>query len=182
MISMNAATTGTSEARLAERHRLGHDRWDEVWGGTVHMVPPPSLDHQGVGTDLVPILAPAAKARGLWLRYETGLFLDDEDYRVPDLIVFDPRHASRRGVEGHAELVIEILSPGDESRAKLGFYAACAVREVWLVDPERRTVELFTLGPDGYARAAGDVVRSTVLDLALATVEGPRLRVGDELI
>jgi len=30
------------EELLAERRRKGHDRFDEVWEGVLHMLPPPS--------------------------------------------------------------------------------------------------------------------------------------------
>lgn len=35
------------EGLLAERARLGHDRFDEMWEGVLHMVPPPRSE---VGT------------------------------------------------------------------------------------------------------------------------------------
>ena len=35
-----------SQAVLNERRRMGHDRRDEMWKGTLHMVPPPHEAHQ----------------------------------------------------------------------------------------------------------------------------------------
>jgi len=34
---------------LAERRRLGLDLFDEMWEGELHMVPPPSEEHQRTG-------------------------------------------------------------------------------------------------------------------------------------
>ena len=31
---------------LDDRRRRGADRWDEMWDGVLHMVPPPGSDHQ----------------------------------------------------------------------------------------------------------------------------------------
>lgn len=57
--------------------------------------------------------------------------------------------------------MVEILSPGDESLAKLGFYFAHDVQEVLLVDPHRCTVEWLTRGDHGFTPATG----STLLDV-----------------
>ena len=76
---------------LAERRRLGHDRFDEMWEGVLHMVPPPSSRHQGHETRLIVLLAPRVEARGLVLLAEAGLFdpavPDGSSYRQPDVVV-----------------------------------------------------------------------------------------------
>lgn len=168
------------EALLEERRRTGADRRDELWDGVLHMVPPPSGPHQELGTELLALLLPICKARGLRLSYETGLFKHANDYRVPDLAVSLPAQRTERGIEGGAELVIELLSPGDESHDKLAWYAAFPVREVLLVDPGSRAVELFVLRGGSLHAALPDAegkVRSQVLGVTFATVAGPRLQV-----
>lgn len=165
---------------LAERRRLGIDRWDEMWEGVLHLVPPPSGWHQEFGTELVVTLTPVAKARGLRLSYETGLFHSDRSYRTPDLVVSLPVQRTARGVEGGAELVVELLSPGDETYEKLPFYAAFPVREVLVVNPDTRAVELFVLRGGSYHAVVADEtgrVRSAVLGVTFATRDGPRLEV-----
>jgi Uma2 family endonuclease len=42
-----------------------------------------------------------------------------------------------------ADLVVEIVSPGDESREKFGFYFRAGVKEFLIVDPDAHTVEWF---------------------------------------
>ncbi len=49
-----------------------------------------------------------------------------------------------------AAVAIEIVSPGDETWEKLGFYAAHAVDEVLIVDPEERRVHWLRLAGEGY--------------------------------
>lgn len=163
-------------ALLDERRRLGIDRWDEMWEGVLHMVPPPSDRHQHVGTELLLVLGPLAKRRGLVVRYETGLFRAgaDDDYRVPDLVFAKPAQRAERGIEGGAELVVEIRSPGDESHDKLSWYAELGVAEMLVIDPDTMAVELFT-GVDGAVSpvsAGGDgVLVSDVLGTGFVTVE-----------
>ena len=129
---------------LAERRRIGIDRRDEVWDGVIHMVPLPSGPHMDVSFELAVALRTVAQRRGLKVHHEAGLFDHDTNYRVPDIIVARPELLTHRGWEG-AELVVEVLSPNDESREKLPFFAKLGLREVWFVDPETRAIELLVL-------------------------------------
>lgn len=70
--------------------------------------------------------------------------------------------------------MVELRSPGDESYAKLPFYAARGITEVLIVHQDRR-FELYRLGDDGYDPV--DDGTSSTLGATFATVEGPRLRV-----
>src|SRR5438128_943754 len=122
---MRAIMLEEPEHLLEDRRRRGADLFDEMWDGVLHMVPAPSSGHQGLGTRLVAILLDLAEARGFRVFYETRLYRRDapaDDYRIPDLMVVRPEHVSARGVESGADVVIEILSPGDETYEKVGFY------------------------------------------------------------
>ena len=74
-------------------------------------------------------------------------------------------------MRGAPDLVIEVLSPSNarlDRTVKFKVYEEEGVPECWIVDPKKRTVEVFALGDDGYARhaagGAGETVRSTLLD------------------
>ena len=160
------------QALLDERHARGADRWDEMWEGELHMVPPPSEQHQAIGTALIVALTPVAAVRGLVARYETGLFRPgvDDDYKVPDQVYARPELRSERGIEGGASLVVEILSPNDETYQKLDWYAGVGVGEVLVVDPETRRVELFANQDD--RMVAVDPVVIQCLGVRAETVDG----------
>ena len=153
---------------------MGVDRWDEMWWGELHMVPPPAERHQSLGSVLLTVLAPLVRARGLKIAYEIGLFSADDDYRVPDLGVYRLDQTSVRGLENAAELVVELVSPGDESRAKLPWYAE-RVREVVLVDRDTLAVELFRTR-DGRAEPV-EPAASEVLGCAFERLDDDQLRV-----
>ena len=169
------------EELLEERRRRGLDLRDEVWDGVLHMVSPPSSEHQRLGSRLLLAVAPVAERRGLTALYETGVFdpvAGTRDYRVPDLVFARPEHISDRGIEGRAALVVEILSPGDESREKLPFYAAVGVEELWFVSPGDRLVEVYVARAGTFHAALpddGGGVRSAARGITLSTVPGPAL-------
>ncbi len=147
------------DALIEHRRRLGLDHRDEMWEGVYRMNPPPSFVHQRVAEQLAMLLAPLARPEGLEaLIREFGLG-EPHDYRVPDGGLHRP------GASGvwhpTAALVIEIVSPGDESWKKLPFYAAHNVDEVLIVNPQARSVSWLGLKDGGYE----EIERSGLIDL-----------------
>ncbi|HEV7555026.1 MAG TPA: Uma2 family endonuclease [Kofleriaceae bacterium] len=99
-----------------------------------------------------------------------------------------PRQLSKRGLEG-AELVVEILSPDDESRDKLPFYANVGVREAWLeawlIEPSTLAIEVLSLRDSEWIAVVGsnDRVRSPYLDIEIESAGSAlRLHDADDLI
>jgi len=148
------------EALLERRRQAGVDRLDEVWQGVRHLVPAPSLEHARVASQLTVLLYGPVRAAGLLLAmHEFNLGESEHDFRVPDGGLHRPGAA---GVWlSTAAMVVEILSPGDESWQKLPFYAEHHVDEVLLVDPDKRTVNWLALR-DGQYEA---IQRSGLIEL-----------------
>jgi Uma2 family endonuclease len=70
--------------------------------------------------------------------------------REPDIFFIAKEHAERIGEQvcGVPDLVVEVLSPAtrETDRGEKFFeYAKSGVREYWLVDPEKRSIEVYTL-------------------------------------
>ncbi|HEY2763047.1 MAG TPA: Uma2 family endonuclease [Pseudonocardiaceae bacterium] len=175
---MRAVLLEVPQAMLDERRRMGLDERDEMWDGVLHMVSPPGELEKEFGGELFLVLGPLAKERGLRACYETALFRTSDDYRVPDQLYCRPEHRSERTAKG-AELVVEILAEDDETYEKISFYRGLGVREVLIVHPLQRRVELLRVVGDQMLPVSGDVdgaVRSDVLDAQFRTAAG-RLRV-----
>lgn len=162
------------ESLLAERRRAGADRRDEMWEGVLHMVPPASGPHQRLNAALNEVFGPLARVNGLVPHVEAGLFRAPDDYRVPDQCYARPDQLSERGVEG-AVLIVELLSPGDETYDKLDWYAAAGVDEVLVVDPDTRTPELFVRR--GGRMVLSAAARLSSLGVDLEATDGPTLRI-----
>src|SRR5436305_12503027 len=137
------------EALLERRRQAGVDRLDEVWQGVRNMVPGTSIEHADISQQLAELLGPPARAAGLRpTMSEFNLGESEHDFRVPDGGLHRPGAA---GVwHATAALVVEILSPDDETREKLPFFATHQVDEVLIVDPAERMVTWLALRDGEY--------------------------------
>lgn len=140
------------DALIARRHALGQDLYDEVWEGEYHMAPAPHGRHAEVDDEVAGILHPLAKRAGLRGRGPANVG-KSSDYRVPDRSYYADR--TPRTYHPTAEIVIEIVSPDDESREKFDFYFGAGVKEVGIIDPNLRTVEWYARGDTDFRPAAG---------------------------
>lgn len=155
---------------LARRRKLGQDNFDEVWHGEYHMNAVPNSRHGHTQFRLAEILGPLVRATGLHPVAEFNLGPKD-NFRVPDLGVL--RVPPTELWLDDAAIVIEVLSPHDESWQKFDHYAEFGVAEVWMVDPFENTVQIFE-------RAHGDAEfsrtdQSSLLNTTASTIE-TRLR------
>ncbi|MEZ0227840.1 MAG: Uma2 family endonuclease [Planctomycetota bacterium] len=169
---------------LEERRRMGGDRRDEMWDGVLHMVPSPTPEHQRYSDDLRDALKARGRAKGLESFFETDLHRPGargKDYRQPDLMFVQPeRIIPGQRIEAPADLVVEVLSPGDESEEKLEFYADVGCLEAFYVDPKTCAFTLYRL-TDGelVAQRPGSrgLARCETLDVTFATRKGPKLEI-----
>ncbi len=165
---------GEPPAPLAEwlerRRELGQDVFDEVWQGHYHVAPAAHAWHGDVDEQVAAALRPRARRQGLWPSGPVNIG-EPEDYRVPDRVYL--RHRAGVVFVPTAEIVVEIVSLGDESYEKLSFYLARGVAEVLIVDPSRRSVQWYARSADAFERTAGSaLLELTEVDLA-AEIDWP---------
>jgi Uma2 family endonuclease len=106
----------------------------EIHDGELCVTPTPSLEHQIILADRPE---------------ETSIVQPDILYIAPERMGL----TSRRGMEAGPTLAIEILSPSTrriDRVTKSRLYARYGVPVLWLVDPEARTIEAFTLRNERY--------------------------------
>ena len=100
---------------------------------------------------------------------------DDRDIVTvlqPDIcVVCDLSKLDEKGCIGAPEIVVEILSPGNNSKElknKYEVYEEAGVKEYWIVSPQDNTFVVYTLVNCKYEPSrimvAGDVVKSSVLE------------------
>lgn len=149
---------------IARRHALGQDRYDEVWDGDYHMAPAPHQWHGYLVSQLLDAFREPADRAGL-VRLDAFNLGTADDYRVPDIGLL--RALGAGSFVPAAALVVEVVSPADESWDKFDFYASRGVDEVLIADPTMRTLALFQLDRGGY----GAVERSAVLGVTVAELD-----------
>ncbi|MCL4859229.1 MAG: Uma2 family endonuclease [Caldilineaceae bacterium] len=144
----------TEEEYLA----LETNRLVEYSHGKVEVLEMPTQGHQLLVVFLFELLKAHVKsaALGTVLLAPLPIQLWPGKYREPDVFFIRREHDDRR-FDRHwlgADLVMEVISPGDRKRDEVDKrreYAQAAIPEYWLIDPEHRTVTVLTLDGRRYA-------------------------------
>ncbi len=128
-------------------------RRHEIVDGELFVTPAPRARHQQVVTNLARILGTLAVGHGLGEVFvgPITVHLHDEGVVEPDVLfvrgdrlgIVDPEGA----VNGPPDLVVEVLSPSNRSydrTIKRKLYMENGVAELWIIDANERTVEIWT--------------------------------------
>ncbi len=136
-----------------------NDIWAEWENGEIIYMSNPSLRHQDISDFLTAILRFFVEANQLG-RVISAPFQLKFDFRKsgrqPDIMFVSNANADKikkQYVEDTADLVIEIILPESRTRDKADKfyeYEQAAVKEYWLIDPDRKRAEFYTLGDDGF--------------------------------
>lgn len=147
----------------------------EYSDGFVRVLPMPSLLHQWIARFLFLALERFVSERQLGEVFFAPLpvRLTPTKYREPDIVFVRPeRIRSMQGQPNGADLVVEVVSHGKESRErdyveKRTEYAAAGIGEYWIVDPEQRTITVLELADGTYREQSvlknRDVASSSLL-------------------
>lgn len=156
----------------------------EIIEGALYEMPSPSIIHASVIARIITLLVPiVGRIGGQWFTAPLDVFFPGADPVQPDILVILPDWTGdlrRRGVEGAPDLVIEVLSPsnrGHDLLTKRSLYARAGVREYWIVDPEARTLEIFSLDRDAFHLA----VAASGSESPVSPLLGPLLVAVDDL-
>ena len=129
----------------------------ELIEGELIMVPSPNIYHQRVSRRLEFLLEDFVEKNKLGEIFDAPCDVHLGDNVVqPDILFVSKEHfyvIVKEEIKGAPDLVIEILSPATAERdrtIKRTLYARYGVREYWIVDPEKKTVEVLTLKKEGY--------------------------------
>lgn len=159
------------QALIEQRRALGQDHLDEVWEGVYHMAPAPSKAHALLDDALAGVLRPYALAAGLFGSGQFNLGDGMDNYRVPDRGFH--RSDSDEVWVATAAIVVEILSPGDESYAKFDFYAAHGVEEIIIADPAGRSIEIWVRDAGSFAKADASPLLRVSADSIVSSIWPP---------
>jgi Uma2 family endonuclease len=125
--------------------------------GDLYMAPAPNRFHQEISRNLGFELHSYLKHNPIGKLFDApfDVYLDEINVFQPDIIiVLNERLGilTEEGAEGAPDLVVEILSPKTrrlDLANKKQEYARAGVKELWIIDPEPRTVTMHRFNPDG---------------------------------
>lgn len=140
--------------------------------GEIVMTPAPAPYHQSIAGSLYRALDRYVYARKLGRLFFAPLdveLMPQTRIVEPDILFITqervPALVGERRITGAPDLVVEILSPATartDRHVKLPLYAQSGVAEYWIVDPDGKAVEVYTLDGDSY-RVAGIFVEGQAI-------------------
>jgi Uma2 family endonuclease len=147
-------------------------KWDdgkryELIDGIAYMMAAPTPNHQRISLKLSRLFGDFLDGKSCELftaPFDVRLFprknLGDNTVVQPDLLVVcDKTRLDKRGCNGAPDLVIEILSPSNDAEEmlrKFQKYLQAGVREYWVIDLERRLIQVHILGKGRYISSVYD--------------------------
>jgi Uncharacterized protein conserved in cyanobacteria len=147
--------------------------------GALIMSPAPSYSHQRtVGKVFLKLSRLLEeKGQGEVLISSIDVYLDEKNVFQPDIVVLlkeGKAKVEEKGIFGPPDVVVEILSPSTayyDLIVKKGVYERAGVKEYWILDPNRKTFEIYKNTEEGLklssqAREKGKVL-SEILDLEI---------------
>jgi Uma2 family endonuclease len=149
----------------------------ELIAGVLYMSPMPGFKHHFAVSRLLMLLAwhqDTVRDRGMILVPRAALWTSTNTFIEPDFFYLSAKTFKQTDWTrpDYADLVVEVTSPGSviyDRNTKADTYAALGVPELWLVDPDLKTVEVKRLSRSTGRYDAGEVfkraepVRSKVL-------------------
>jgi Uma2 family endonuclease len=143
---MSVPGAGLRRLRMSweEFLELPGDLRTEWVDGEVVVSPPVGGDHGVATTRLGSVLTGALP--GLLVGSEVGVWLPRNRLRGPDLVAF-PSMPTGTFLEEAPVLVVEVLSPStraEDTIRKSPEYASAGISQYWVVDPEARSLEVFS--------------------------------------
>lgn len=150
------------------------ERIELIKGKIMAMSPAPARRHQEISMKLT------GHFLSVFSNHQCKLYAAPFDVRFPDekgniktvvqpdlCVICDPKKLDDRGCLGAPDLVVEILSPGNSKREmkdKYEIYQEFGVSEYWVVRPEEKNIQIYTLENGKYIGIApiteGDFAQS----------------------
>mgnify|MGYP000277102280 FL=1 len=125
----------------------------ELIDGDMYMMAPPSRIHQELVMELSATIRDYVKLKGGSCKvypapFAVFLNADDKNYVEPDIsVICDRDKLNDKGCIGAPDWIIEIVSPSSQRMdylTKLFKYRTAGVREYWIVNPIKETVQLYS--------------------------------------
>ena len=122
----------------------------ELIDGIWYMSPGPSVSHHDVAVNIGTLFRNKLKGKPCRAFIDSlDLHLSETEIFIPDvMVVCNPDIIKPKGIYGVPDLVVEVLSPSSikhDKVVKKKAYEKHGVKEYWIVDTSRKSIEVFIL-------------------------------------
>jgi Uma2 family endonuclease len=137
----------------------------EILGGELIVTPAPTAAHQRVLRSLDRLIDDHVRRTGVGELFGApfDVLLSRFDTVEPDLVFVSaarpPVANDQNSIDFPPDLVVEVISPSSrryDRVRKMALYSQSGVREYWIADPERRTLEIYALEGEAYVQVDSD--------------------------
>ncbi len=138
--------------------KLEDDKRYEIIGGKLIEMPAPTTTHQRIVGRLFRLMSDFVEENSLGEVFVSpvDVILSEENVVQPDVVFVSKEKEdiiSERGVFGTPDIVVEVISPSTlkrDTEDKKKLYAEYGVKELWLIFPGEKAVEVFSLKEKDY--------------------------------
>lgn len=133
----------------------GGPRYQLIEGDLI-IAPAPNRFHQDIAGNIYFMLRGYLEKHPIGKLYEApfDVYFDQFNAYQPDIVFFskaNERRLTDAGADGAPDFIVEILSPKTailDKRSKRQVFARSGVKELWLVDPDTKTIHVYFLQKD----------------------------------
>jgi Uma2 family endonuclease len=149
----------------------------ELLNGHIVKKQAPSPQHQKAVANLNWLINNFTREHDLGDCYTSPIdvFFDKYNNTQPDILFIKKDRlfiVTPHGIEGHPDLIVEVLSPSsyrNDKVDKMKIYCQFGVSEYWIVDPNNKAVEVYTLENNAYtmsvlASESGEITSKVLAD------------------
>ena len=146
---LTATIDETKEWTVDDYMQLEEGLLAQLLDGALIISPTPSPHHQWV-IGQVYLKLHEKNQQGEFFFSPIDVYLDKKNVLQPDLIFISAENLgiiSERGIEGPPDLVAEVVSPSNsyiDRNFKKKKYLEFGVKEVWILDPANKTLEIYS--------------------------------------
>lgn len=170
---------------LTYEHYLltSEDKRYELIGGELYMIPSPSFKHQQVVNKINVSLYEYVEKNelGVVVVAPMDVKFSGIDVLQPDILFIssDRRQIIKEAfIDGPPDLIVEVVSPAMARRdrtMKKDIYYREGVKEMWIVDPEEKAIDVFERGDAGFEKVVtvqcGETMQSNLFKKFNPTVK-----------
>lgn len=172
----------TNEYTIEDIYALPDGKRAELIDGKFYMMAPPNFLHQKLVHQLSRLIGNYIDSKGgdcevLPAPFAVFLNADGKNYVEPDIsIICSKDRIDDRGCNGAPDWIIEITSPPTSQTdygIKLFKYRSAKVREYWIVNPQKKTVNVYDFEHDkGNLYAFDDEIPVSIYDDFVIKIAG----------